>query len=207
MFCFFWPNLLVLAWMGDEIMCKQALGQHSHMDTHRHSQWQYPKAKAGLGWKGPVHLIVLNYRPVSVTCTYSKLMEHIMVSHGSIPLMLVLWDTTTWVCPRTTWQPKPWPTGWSDHHGLLHKLNHYGISGNYNRWRDCRLPQRLISTGGHWGLYIKNSTRKILVCSTSLMASFIRSVGGLSKCFHQVLWLVNLKAEVIGQSINRRGVA
>ena len=47
----------------------------------------------------------------------------------------------------------------------------------------------------------------IIVCSTSLMASLIRSVGGLSKCFYQGLWLAVLSADVIGQSINRRGVA
>ena len=46
-----------------------------------------------------------------------------------------------------------------------------------------------------------------LVCSTSLMASLIRSVGGLSKCFYQDLWLAVLSADVIGQSINKRGVA
>ena len=46
-----------------------------------------------------------------------------------------------------------------------------------------------------------------LVCFTSLMASLIRSVGGLSKCFYQGLWLADLNADVIGQSINRRGVA
>ena len=45
-----------------------------------------------------------------------------------------------------------------------------------------------------------------LVCSTSLMALLIRSVGGLSKCFYQGLWLADLNADVIGQSINRCGV-
>ena len=39
------------------------------------------------------------------------------------------------------------------------------------------------------------------------MASLIRSVGGLSKCFYQSLSLVDLNADVIGQSINKRGVA
>ena len=38
------------------------------------------------------------------------------------------------------------------------------------------------------------------------MASLIRSIGGLSKSFYQGLRLVDLNAEVIGQSINRRGV-
>ena len=47
----------------------------------------------------------------------------------------------------------------------------------------------------------------MLVCSTSLMASLIRSVGGLSKYFCQGFWLADLNANVIGQSINRRGVA
>ena len=40
-----------------------------------------------------------------------------------------------------------------------------------------------------------------LVCSTSLMASLIRSVGGLSKCFYQGLCLADLNADVTGQSI------
>ena len=40
------------------------------------------------------------------------------------------------------------------------------------------------------------------------MASLpIRSVGGLWKCFFQGLWLAVLSVDVIGQSINRRGVA
>ena len=46
-----------------------------------------------------------------------------------------------------------------------------------------------------------------VVCSTSLMASLIRSLGGLSKCFYQCLWLTVLSADVIGQYINRSGVA
>ena len=53
----------------------------------------------------------------------------------------------------------------------------------------------------------KARTRMLVVCSTSLMASLIRSLGGLSKCFYQGLWLAVLSADVIGQSINRRGVA
>ena len=40
-----------------------------------------------------------------------------------------------------------------------------------------------------------------LVCSTSLMASLIRSVGGLSKYFYKGLWLADLNADVVGQSI------
>ena len=47
----------------------------------------------------------------------------------------------------------------------------------------------------------------LIVCSTSLMASLIRSVGGLSKYFYQGLWLADLNADVVDQSINRRGVA
>ena len=39
------------------------------------------------------------------------------------------------------------------------------------------------------------------------MASLIRSVGGLLKYFYQALWLVDLNVEVIGQSMNKRGVA
>ena len=46
-----------------------------------------------------------------------------------------------------------------------------------------------------------------VVCSTSLMAWLIRSVGGLLKCFYHALWLVDLNTEVIGRSINRRGIA
>ena len=45
-----------------------------------------------------------------------------------------------------------------------------------------------------------------VVCSTSLMALLIRSVGRLSKCVYQGLWMADLNADVIGQSINRRGV-
>ena len=42
-----------------------------------------------------------------------------------------------------------------------------------------------------------------LVC----LASLIRSVGGLSKCFYQGLWLADLNADVIGHSISGCGVA
>ena len=134
---------------------------------------------------------------VKRTCTSgSKLPScvadmHLFQTHGAhhgqpwFPLMPVLWDTTIWVCPRTTWQPKPWPTGWCDHHGLLHKFNNSRVlpKGPYppclrmadrallqdtlelwylwkSQLMNCRLPQLLIWTGGHWGLY-KNSTRKI----------------------------------------------
>ena len=37
-----------------------------------------------------------------------------------------------------------------------------------------------------------------IVCSTSLMASLIRSVGGFSKYFYQGLWLADLNADVVG---------
>ena len=50
-------------------------------------------------------------------------------------------------------------------------------------------------------------TQSPIVCSTSLMASLIRSVGGLSKYFYQGLWLADPNADVIGKSINRCGVA
>ena len=46
-----------------------------------------------------------------------------------------------------------------------------------------------------------------LVCSASLMASLIRSVGGFTKYFYQGLRLADLNADVIGQSINIHGVA
>ena len=54
---------------------------------------------------------------------------------------------------------------------------------------------------------LSTNTPAWIVCFTSLMASLIRSVGGLSNCFYQGLWLAYLNADVIGQSINRRGVA
>ena len=50
----------------------------------------------------------------------------------------------------------------------------------------------------HWGTEV--------VYSTSLMASLFRSISGLSKCFYQGLRLADLNADVIGPSINRRGV-
>ena len=50
-------------------------------------------------------------------------------------------------------------------------------------------------------------TKSMLVCSTSLMASLIRSVACLLKYFYQALWLLDLNTEVIGQSINIRGLA
>ena len=45
------PNLVILAWMGDELSRGQAGGWRTHMDTHtdRRRQRQYPKAKTGLG--------------------------------------------------------------------------------------------------------------------------------------------------------------
>ena len=39
------------------------------------------------------------------------------------------------------------------------------------------------------------------------MALLVRSVGGLSKYFYLSLWLAYLNADVIGQSMNKRGVA
>ena len=68
--------------------------------------------------------------------------------------------------------------------------------------RQSAVLQALIPFLKFWSIRIM-----IIVCSTSLMASLIRSVGGLSKCFYQGLWLAVLSADVIGQSINRRGVA
>ena len=45
------PNLVILAWMGDELSHGQAGGWRTHTDTHtdRRRQRQYPKAKTGLG--------------------------------------------------------------------------------------------------------------------------------------------------------------
>ena len=59
-----------------------------------------------------------------------------------------------------------------------------------------------------WPLHHRFVSRhSVLLCFTSLMASLIRYVGGLSKCFSQGLWLADLNADVIGQSMNRHVVA
>ena len=55
-----------------------------------------------------------------------------------------------------------------------------------------------------WGQFHKSQPS--VVCSMSLMASLIRSVGSFSKCFYQGLWLADLIADVIGQSTNKRGI-
>ena len=68
-------------------------------------------------------------------------------------------------------------------------------------WQSGEVP------ADNWAKWANGEPNSNLVCSTSLMASLIRSVGGLSKCFYQGLWLAVLSADVIGQSINRRGVA
>ena len=47
----------------------------------------------------------------------------------------------------------------------------------------------------------------VIVCSTSLMALIIRSVGRLSKCFYQGLQSAVFSTDVIGLSIDRCGVA
>ena len=51
-FCFSGPNLVILAWTGDELLCGQASDWYTH--THRHRQRQYPEAKTGLRskWNG-----------------------------------------------------------------------------------------------------------------------------------------------------------
>ena len=54
-----------------------------------------------------------------------------------------------------------------------------------------------------WSSFTKTS---LLVCSRSLIALLIRSIGGLSNSFYQSLRLVDLSADMIGQSIDRRGV-
>ena len=45
------PNLVILAWTDDELSRGQAGGWRTRTDTHtdRRRQWQYPKAKTGLG--------------------------------------------------------------------------------------------------------------------------------------------------------------
>ena len=57
------------------------------------------------------------------------------------------------------------------------------------------------------GRWLKAEEPLSVVCSKSLMASLTRSVGGLSKYFCQGLWLTDLNADVVGQSINKHGVA
>ena len=54
---------------------------------------------------------------------------------------------------------------------------------------------RIGRTWGKWA-----TIRVAIVCSTSLMASVISSVCGLSKGFCQGLWLAGLNADMIGQS-------
>ena len=73
-------------------------------------------------------------------------------------------------------------------------IAHSVLSAGYRFLRHCRGTNPGLTTGG-------------LVCSTSLMALLIRSIGGLSKYFYQGLRLAVLSADVIGQSINRHGVA
>ena len=70
----------------------------------------------------------------------------------------------------------------------------YGFKWNYN-------------LHGHRELLLSSFYCCPIVCFTSLMASLIKSVGGLSKYFYQGLGLADLNAGMIGQSINRRGVA
>ena len=44
-FCISGPNLVILAWMGDELSCDW----YTDTQTHRRRRWQYLKAKTGLG--------------------------------------------------------------------------------------------------------------------------------------------------------------
>ena len=97
------------------------------------------------------------------------------------------------------------------------------VQSHYTIAADCRSNAALqwrhndhggVSNHQHHGCLLNRlfrrrskNTSKPLVCSTSLMASPISDVGGLSKYFYQDLWLADLNADVIGQSINRRGVA
>ena len=46
-FCFSGPNLVILAWTGDELSSGQASDWYTH--KHRHRQRQYPEAKTVLG--------------------------------------------------------------------------------------------------------------------------------------------------------------
>ena len=77
---------------------------------------------------------------------------------------------------------------------------------NVSWWMGSNPNQPMLNLGFHRVRYY-DPCFSYLVCSTPLMASLIVSVGGLSKYFYQGLWLADLKANVIGQFINRRGVA
>ena len=53
-FCTFGPNLVILAWTGDELSCRQAQNRVTFdfevkFDLEGRRQRQYPKAKTGLG--------------------------------------------------------------------------------------------------------------------------------------------------------------
>ena len=90
----------------------------------------------------------------------------------------------------------------------------------YMKWRGkiCSNPlarlvvllapgRRAVVNGEPCPLDTMPSTGTDTVCSTSPMASLIRSVGDLSKYFYQGLWLADLNAHVFGQFISRGGVA
>ena len=54
MFCIFGPNLVILAWTGDELSRGQTLWRmdgRTDGQTDGQGQRQYPEAKTGLGWK------------------------------------------------------------------------------------------------------------------------------------------------------------
>ena len=89
----------------------------------------------------------------------------------------------------------------------------------YMKWRGkiCSNPlarlvvllapgRRAVVNGEPCPLDTMPSTGTDTVCSTSPMASLIRSVGDLSKYFYQGLWLADLNAHVFGQFISRGGV-
>ena len=45
------PNLVFLAWTGDELSRKHIYDWYTDIGTHRHRQQQNPKAKTGLRYK------------------------------------------------------------------------------------------------------------------------------------------------------------
>ena len=83
-------------------------------------------------------------------------------------------------------------------------VEHFAIGHTDSKWKLC--CHWLKDVGRH-DVSLQVILVIGLVCSTSLMTMLIRSVGGLSKYFYRGLCLVDLNADVIGQSINRCGVA
>ena len=73
MFCTSGPNLVILAWTGDELWCRQAQCWHTHTRTDRRRQRQYLKAKKRVlnknCYKCKSHRLPLN---TCITYTHSK---------------------------------------------------------------------------------------------------------------------------------------